>query len=99
MAPSNRRPPRGQLPDYYAQLGVPSGASAREIGRAYWRLVPEKRDRLPLLNQAYEVLSNPDRRSVYDAERQEPQSDPDVEREAPQTPSPGLREKLSWYLR
>ncbi len=101
MASSNRRPraAQGQLPDYYAVLGVPGGASAREIGTAYWRLAAEKRDQLPLLNQAYEVLSNADRRFAYDAERHEPEAGPDVGQEAPQTPSPGLRDKLSWYLR
>jgi curved DNA-binding protein CbpA len=101
MVSSDRRPRavQGQLPDYYAVLGVPSGASAGEIGRAYWRLSGEKRDQLPLLNHAYEVLSHPDRRFAYDAERQEPRAEPDVRREPPQTPSPGLRDKLSWYLR
>jgi curved DNA-binding protein CbpA len=101
MASSNRRPRavQGQLPDYYAVLGVPSGASAAEIGRAYWRLAAEKRDQLLLLNQAYEVLSNPDRRFAYDVERQQQRVEPNVGREAPQTPSPGLRDKLSWYLR
>ena len=89
----------GPLPDYYGALGVRSDASFREIGMAYWRLAGEKRDQLPLLNQAYEVISNADRRFAYDAERHKAAAEPDAGQEATRTRSPGLRDKLNWYLR
>src|SRR5512142_3361326 len=62
---------------YYALLGVPRDASLEEVRRAYFesaqRLHPDK-NQLPgetelflEVQQAYEVLSNPQRRAQYDA--------------------------------
>ncbi len=64
-------------PDYYAILGVLRDASQEEIKRAYFdaaqRLHPDKNvaagetELFLEIQQAYEVLSNPKRRNLYDA--------------------------------
>jgi len=61
-------------PDYYGILGVERGASYREIEAAYWRLAREKREQLPLLNQAWEVLGNAMRRAAYNDEQDTPRA-------------------------
>ena len=63
--------------DYYAVLGVFRDASQEEIKRAYFdaaqRLHPDKNvaagetELFLEIQQAYEVLSNPKRRNLYDA--------------------------------
>lgn len=67
----------GGQKDYYALLGVLRDASPEEIKRAYYeaaqRLHPDKNKQAGetelflQIQQAYEVLSNPKRRSQYDA--------------------------------
>ncbi|MFI0409794.1 molecular chaperone DnaJ [Actinomadura sp. 3N508] len=62
--------------DYYATLGVRRDASADEVKRAYRRLArelhpdvnpdPETQDRFKEITQAYEVLSDPKKREMYD---------------------------------
>ncbi|KAA8497990.1 DnaJ-like shv [Porphyridium purpureum] len=63
--------------DYYALLGVPKDADAATIKRAYRKKSlqyhPDKnpdddaaKDKFVQLGQAYEVLSDPEKRSVYD---------------------------------
>jgi DnaJ-class molecular chaperone len=59
------------LPDYYEQLGVPASASGREIEAAYWQRIRERRDLVPVLNEAIEVLTNEERRVAYDRRRHE----------------------------
>jgi len=65
------------LKDYYAILGLQRGASTREIKRAYKKLVrkwhpdlhPDDlacRTQIQMINEAYEVLSNPGKRRAYD---------------------------------
>ena len=64
--------------DPYATLGVPRGASARQVQQAYRRLArryhpdlhpdAEATKRMQRLNQAWEILSSPARRASYDAE-------------------------------
>lgn len=76
-----------QLPDYYAQLGVSREASAEEIRRAYHRAARElhpdlnedvnANDSFLQLQAAYEVLSDPDKRTEYD------QSLPPLEEKTP----------------
>lgn len=67
----------GKQTNYYALLGILRDASAEEIKRAYYesaqRLHPDK-NQAPgeteiflEVQQAYEVLSNPKRRALYDA--------------------------------
>jgi uncharacterized membrane protein YsdA (DUF1294 family) len=66
-----------RLKDYYAILGVPRNATPEEIKEAYWRLAkeyhpdknpsPEAEERFKLVNEAYQVLSDPAKRAEYDA--------------------------------
>lgn len=62
--------------DYYGVLGVKREASAREIKRAYRKLVrkwhpdfhpddPTCLKKIQEINEAYEVLSNPEKRRAY----------------------------------
>jgi molecular chaperone DnaJ len=62
--------------DYYEVLGVPRGADAAEIKSGYRKMArqyhpdvnkaPDSEDRLKEINEAYEVLSDPDKRAAYD---------------------------------
>lgn len=62
--------------DYYDVLGVARGASADELKKAFRRLAmqyhpdrnkePEAEARFKEINEAYEVLSDPERRAMYD---------------------------------
>ncbi|MHB1414690.1 MAG: J domain-containing protein [Chloroflexota bacterium] len=65
--------------NYYDVLCLDCGASQRDIRRAYRRLVrdyhpdlhPENEDaaeRMKRINEAYEVLSDPERQAAYDRE-------------------------------
>jgi uncharacterized membrane protein YsdA (DUF1294 family) len=66
-----------RLKDYYAILGVPRNATPEEIREAYRRLAkeyhpdknpsPEAEERFKLVNEAYQVLSDPAKRAEYDA--------------------------------
>ena len=66
-------------PDYYADLGISSTATAREIKRKYRSLAlelhpdkqkghtQEKQERFQRVQAAYAVLSNPEKRDAYDS--------------------------------
>ncbi|MEZ0349083.1 molecular chaperone DnaJ [Thermus scotoductus] len=64
------------MKDYYAILGVPKNATQEEIKRAYKRLArqyhpdvnksPEAEERFKEINEAYAVLSDPEKRKLYD---------------------------------
>jgi molecular chaperone DnaJ len=65
--------------DPYAALGIPAGASHAEAARAHRRLAKQfhpdvnpgraAAERMRRINEAWRILSNPARRSRYDAER------------------------------
>jgi curved DNA-binding protein CbpA len=83
--------------DYYEVLGVAADASLREIEQAYWQATKERRELLPQLNEAYEVLGDADRRMAYDKQRVPPPEKPEPIGSQPLRPNPD-RNKLRWYL-
>lgn len=62
--------------DYYKTLGIPKGANEEEIKKAYRRMAlrfhPDKNkdanaeEKFKEIAEAYEVLSDPKKRAVYD---------------------------------
>ena len=69
------------MPDLYAVLGVDRDADERSIRDAYRRLArvhhPDaggEQDRMMILNKAWHVLGDPQRRAAYDAKRSRPKA-------------------------
>jgi curved DNA-binding protein len=74
-----------EMPDYYEFLQISPSAEADTIHRVYRflaaRFHPDNHDtgdtgKFFLLKEAYEVLSNPERRAAYDVARQASQPEP-----------------------
>ncbi len=82
--------------DYYDLLVVPVDATFRDIERAYWQATKDRRELLPQLNEAYEVLGDANRRLQYDEQRVATAT-PTLTRSTPPVPKPD-RNKLRWYL-
>ena len=70
------------MKDYYAILGLERGAANREIKKAYRKLVrkwhpdlnpndPTCRARIQEVNEAYEMLSDPEKRKAYEGRIEE----------------------------
>ncbi len=65
-----------EKPDYYEVLGVPRDATPEQIKKAFRKLAlkyhpdrnpdPEAEEKFKLINEAYQVLSDPEKRSLYD---------------------------------
>jgi curved DNA-binding protein CbpA len=91
--PHSRRPV-----DYYLLLGVSADATFRDVEQAYWQATKTKREQLPKLNEAYEVLGDANRRAKYDAQRVVSNAER-PKPTGPETlrPNPD-RNKLRWYL-
>ena len=76
--------------DYYEILEINKGASEEVIKAAYKTLVrkyhPDNygtdngyyQEKLKLLNEAYETLSNPDKRKIYDQNRDDLKDDNNI---------------------
>ncbi|GAB4396210.1 MAG: hypothetical protein OHK0048_00110 [Rhodoferax sp.] len=68
------------MTDHYASLGLPSSATLGDIKKAYRQLAaqfhpdrnpsPQAAARFRAVQQAYDVLSDPEQRQAYDANRQ-----------------------------
>lgn len=66
-----------EFKDYYETLGVDRSADAAAIKKAYRKLArkyhpdvskePDAKQRMPQVNEAYAVLSDPEKRTAYDA--------------------------------
>jgi curved DNA-binding protein CbpA len=83
-------------PDYYEVLGVPRDATYREIEAAYWRLAWRRRDRLPLLNEAWEILGDAKRRMAYNEERGAAPASAEAERTRPLESDSRLGTNFRW---
>jgi DnaJ-class molecular chaperone len=77
--------PVATVPDYYEVLGVSPDASTEEIRKAYLKLAhkyhPDKtggdkaaEEKLKKINEAYDILKNPEKRRQYDEMRKMAQS-------------------------
>ena len=94
-------------PDYYAFLEVSPTATQSEIKRAYRRLARQYHpdlnqetldERIKLLNQAYAILRDPQKRALYDAQRRQAQERRTADQEALRRQQAALKQepKMTW---
>jgi len=74
----DKKPKDGKkAPNFYEILEIPKDASQAQVTKAYYKLAkryhpdknpdnPEAEERFKLISEAYQVLSNPDKRKFYD---------------------------------
>jgi len=97
-------------PDYYSILQIDPDASLEGVRSAYKRLAllthpdrsghPLANQQMQRLNEAFEVLSNPEKRAQYDQDRSAPSALTPVEKPAPAEPEAQVDQKqqkdLGW---
>lgn len=107
------------MKDYYAILGLSPSASESEIKRAFRQLAiryhpdknpsPEARPLFHDINEAYDVLGDPEKRALYDARREnpfaeifsepvQPHRDPAYRRKRTHRPNPNREPPASYIL-
>ncbi len=90
-------------PDYYSILQIDPDASLEAVRSAYKRLAllthpdlsghPLANQQMQRLNEAFEVLSNPEKRAQYDQDRSAPSALTPVEKPAPAEPEAQVDQK------
>jgi curved DNA-binding protein CbpA len=94
-------------PDYYAFLQVPSSATPSEIKRSYRRLARQYHpdlnqqaldEHIKLLNEAYAILRDPQKRALYDTQRRQAQERRTADQEALRRRQAPIKQepKMTW---